>query len=128
MARRTSKTIGFKAFEEGDADILEWWQAMPPGERSIALRKLIRGALHPEGAIANGNGHVRELGQVAADTAWLKAAISELPAYLEGVLGRLQIVQTVPQGPVAEAPDDGQPRLDPEALDRRRANMKRSSW
>jgi len=128
MAQRTSKTIGFKAFEDSDADILEWWQAMPPGERSITLRALIRGALRPGSAKANGNGHSPELGQVAADTAWLKAALSELPTYLEGLLGRVQIVQTVPQAAVAEVPEDGQPRLDPEAVDRRRANMKRSSW
>jgi len=109
---------------------LQWWQAMPPGERSIALRKLIRGALHPEGATANGNGngHTRELGQVAADTAWLKAALSELPAYLERMFSRVSVTQNAAQNPPAEAPDDGQPRLDPEALGRRRANMKRSSW
>ncbi len=122
--RRKSRNIGFKAFEDTDTDILQWWDSMPSGERSAALRDLIRAEITNGGANHNGNGHAPEMVQVAADTAWLRSAFMELPTYLEGLFNRMPMAHAEGQPVNAEA----QPKLDQVAVDRRRANMKRSSW
>lgn len=126
--RRTSRNIGFKAFEDTDADILQWWESMPAGERSAALRKVIRAAITSEGANHTGNGATPEMVQVAEDTAWLRSAMMELPNYLEGLFSRMPVAQVVTQSVSDEGQPAEQPRLDQVAVDRRRANMKRSSW
>ncbi len=126
--QRNSRTIGFKAFEDTDADILEWWESMPAGERSIALRTLIRAGISVGEAKHNGNGHMPDMVQVAADTAWLKSAMLELPTYLEGLLNRIPAARSDAQPVPADVQPDDQPQLDQAALDRRRANMKRSAW
>jgi hypothetical protein len=124
--RRTSRTIGFKAFEDTDADILQWWEAIPAGERSVKLRKVIRAAMISDGT--SHNGHAPEMVQVAEDTAWLRSAMMELPTYLEGLFSRMPVAQVVVQSVSSEGLPAEQPRLDQTAVDRRRANMKRSSW
>jgi hypothetical protein len=126
--QRKSRNIGFKAFEDTDTDLLEWWDSMPAGERSAALRNLIRGAIRQGGSKQNGNGHASEMVQVAEDTAWLRAAIMELPTYLEGLLSRLPAVRPEAQTVSTEEQPVAQPRLEQAAMDRRRANMKRSTW
>lgn len=125
--RRKSRNIGFKAFEDRDMDILSWWDSMPAGERSAALRDLIRAAIR-NGANQNGNGHAPEMGQVAEDTAWLRSAFMELPTYLEGLFSRIPVAQVEVQTVNAGVQPDEQPKIDQVAVDRRRANMKRSTW
>jgi hypothetical protein len=125
MSRKTS--IGFKANVESDQDIIAWWEALPTGDRSRALRDLIRAAITNGGANHNGNGHAPEMVQVAEDTAWLRSALMELPNYLEGLLSRMPVAAEGQAVSVQGQPEP-QPIVDQAALDRRRANMKRSSW
>lgn len=40
--RRPERYIGFKAFRDTDRDIIDWWEELPPGQRSQILRTLIR--------------------------------------------------------------------------------------
>ncbi len=47
--RRSGKLIGFKAFVDTDQDIIAWWDSLPPGQGSEALRALIRDHLAAEG-------------------------------------------------------------------------------
>ncbi len=126
--RRKSKNIGFRAFEDTDRDILTWWESMPPGERSAALRDLIRAGISSSVTKPNGNGHTSEMVQVAEDTAWLRAAMMELPTYLEGLFSRAPVMRIEAQPVPAEEPSIGQPGLDQTEVSRRRANMKRSTW
>jgi hypothetical protein len=126
--RRKSRNIGFKAFEDTDTDILQWWESMPAGERSAALRKVIRATITNSVANRNGNGHAPEMVQVAEDTAWLRSAMMELPTYLEGLFSRMPVAQIVAQVVGSEGQPESQPTMDQVAVDRRRANMKRSSW
>ncbi len=126
--RRKSRNIGFKAFEDTDTDILQWWDSMPSGERSAALRDLIRATITNDGANQNGNGHAPEIVQVAADTAWLRSALMELPNYLEGLISRMPVAQAEVQAVSVQGQPEEQPKLDQVAVDRRRTNMKRSSW
>src|SRR5258708_22891512 len=101
---------------------------MPSGDRSRALRDLIRAEITNGGANHNGNGHAPEMVQVAADTAWLRSAFMELPTYLEGLFNRMPAAHAERQPVNAEAQTEEQLRLDQVAVDRRRANMKRSTW
>jgi hypothetical protein len=126
MRRKTS--IGFKANVEGDQDIIAWWEALPTGDRSRTLRDLIRAAITNGNANHNGNGHAPEMVQVAADTAWLRSALMELPNYLEGLFSRMPVTQAEAQVVSTQGQSEEQPKLDQVAVDRRRANMKRSSW
>lgn len=126
--RRKSKNIGFKAFEDTDTDILGWWESLPAGERSAALRQVIRAAMCSGSPKQNGNGHPPEMVQVAADTAWLRAALMELPTYLEGLFSRASVVRLEAQPVTVDAQSAEQPKLDQSAVDRRRANVKRSTW
>ncbi len=130
MSRRhKNRNIGFRAFEDTDSDILTWWESMPPGERSAALRELIRAGIGGNRAKHNGNGHIPEITQVAEDIAWLRAAMTELPTYVEGLFSRAPVMRIETQ--VATAFDSQpaeQPKLDQADIDRRRANMKRSTW
>ncbi len=126
--RRRSRNIGFKAFEDTDTDILQWWESMPAGERSAALRQVIRAAITNGNANHNGNGHSPEMVQVAADTAWLRSAMMELPTYLEGLLSRMPVAQAAAQTVSSEGQPEQQAKMDQAAVDRRRTNMKRSSW
>jgi hypothetical protein len=126
--RRRSRNIGFKAFEDTDTDILQWWESMPAGERSAALRQVIRGAIRNGSPDHNGHGHSPEMVQVAADTAWLRSAMMELPTYLEGLLSRMPVAQAAAQTVSSEGQPEQQAKMDQAAVDRRRTNMKRSSW
>ncbi len=140
MSRRKTKTtsrtklIAFKASVEVDRDILAWWEGLPEGQRSEALRLVIRAFL---------GGHVlvepsqskREVDSVAAqqiadDTAWIRASLMELPSYLERLVERTSVAR-----PVATTTEEStstaepeQPRLEDEAVVRRRDKIGRNKW
>ena len=44
-SKRRYRMITFKVFEDTDSDILDWWEGIDEGERSDALRDLIRAYL-----------------------------------------------------------------------------------
>ena len=121
---RTS--IGFKANPETDQDIITWWEALPAGERSRALRDIVRAAINGQAKPSNGNGHKEApmLEQVATDTAWVRSALMDLPGYLEALFSRIAVVHAETQPVSAEE----QSSLDQQSVERRRANMKRSTW
>ena len=65
--------------------------------------------------------------QVRDDTAWIRGALNDMPAYLEGLLGRMT-VNAIPIPAVQAAPappDDG---LSNDALARRKAKMGKAAW
>lgn len=126
MSKKT--TISMKANPATDADIIAWWESLPAGERSAALRQVIRAAMCSGSPKQNGNGHLPEMVQVAADTAWLRAALMELPTYLEGLFSRASVMRLEAQPVTVDAQSAEQPKLDQSAVDRRRANVKRSTW
>lgn len=132
-ASRKSKTIGFKAFQDTDADLLMWWDGVPEGERSQILRDLIRAALSEQGSSLrsnghgiNGNGH--ELAQVSEDTAWIRSALSDLPSYLERLVTQVAITRPVIQHGPPEVLSGDSPKLEQDAIDRRKAKMRQNTW
>lgn len=100
--KREHKLIAFKAFFDTDRDILEWWEGMQDGERSEVIRELLRGyvrglplyeATRRPAVTVDGSVVL----QLRDDTAWIRGALNEMPAYLEGLLGRIS-VYTPPDG------------------------------
>ena len=107
--KREHKLIAFKAFFDTDRDILEWWEGMQDGERSEVIRELLRGyvkglslyeARRPKVAV---DGSV--VLQVLDDTAWIRGALNDMPAYLEGLLGRMTVNTSADQCGAACARD-----------------------
>ncbi len=131
---RGAKVIAFKASPEADRDILTWWEALPEGQRSEALRLVIRAFL---------GGHIqvkpsqpkREIDpvttqQIADDTAWIRASLMDLPSYLERLAERVSSVRpatTLTEASTGTAEPE-QPRLEDEAVVRRRDKIGRNRW
>src|SRR5258707_3671854 len=137
-ASRKSKTIGFKAFQDTDADLVTWWDGMPEGERSGVLRDLIRTAIAGQNGTPRSNGHSastngnshghQQLTQVCEDTAWIRNALTDLPGYLERLVAQVAVVQPVTQQIMPDSPPDDTPRMEPDAIDRRKAKMRQNAW
>ena len=129
--KREHKLIAFKAFFDTDRDILEWWEGMQDGERSEVIRELLRGyvkglslyeARRPKVAV---DGSV--VLQVLDDTAWIRGALNEMPAYLEGLLGRMS-VSPIPISVAQPVPETSDNSLSSDALARRKAKMGKVGW
>jgi len=55
-----------------DDDLITWWEGLPSGERSLALKRILRAHLNP------GTTSASPADQLTADVAWLRAAIHQL--------------------------------------------------
>jgi hypothetical protein len=131
-SKRRYRMITFKVFEDSDSEILDWWEGIDEGERSDALRDLIRGYLGKQPR-RNKLLTIPELLEVRQDTLWIRDALNKMPGYLE------RLVQHVAANgmsihPEARAPANGsvlqptEPALSDNDSDRRARRMKRSQW
>jgi len=127
MKRRASRNIGLKAFLDTDADLVRWWEEMPDGERSEALRRIIRSAISGNTPQQVQPASDQHLGQVREDTAWIRQTLTDLPAYLERLMGHVAIAAK-PDAAQDANEDTDAPRLLPEDLERRRAKIQKSRW
>jgi hypothetical protein len=130
--KREHKLIAFKAFFDTDRDILEWWEAMQDGERSEVMRDILRVYLKNLPLIEAARRKAIPVDgtvvlQVRDDTAWIRQALTDMPAYLEGLLGRMT-VHTVPINAVQAAPAPSDNSLNDDALTRRKAKMGKAGW
>jgi hypothetical protein len=136
--RKTSKRhyrmITFKVFEDTDSDILEWWEGIDEGERSDALRDLIRGYLGKQPR-RNKLLTIPELLEVRKDTLWIRDALNDMPAYLERVIQHVAangVVQSmaVGQHPPRAAPPVvmDEPALTDGDAERRTKRMRKATW
>ena len=134
-SKRAFKLIAFKAYYDTDEDILDWWENIEEGERSDAMRELIReqlGIQHKprKATIIN----LPELMEVRRDTLWIKDALNDMPAYLERVIQHvannvqpIAVGQTLPRAsPQVVVQDD--PALTDVESERRTRRMKRATW
>ena len=130
--KREHKLIAFKAFFDTDRDILEWWEGMQDGERSEVIRELLRGYVRGlplyeatrRPAVAVDGSVVLQLRD---DTAWIRGALNEMPAYLEGLLGRIS-VYTPPAVQSELREMQRTDNLSDDALARRKAKMGKVGW
>jgi hypothetical protein len=133
-SKRAFKLIAFKAYYDTDQDILDWWEGIEEGERSDAMRDLIRDQLgvrrKPKVPIID----LPELMEVRRDTLWIKDALNDMPAYLERVIQHVaNNVQpiTVGQNPPRASPQvvvQDDPALTDAESERRTRRMKRATW
>jgi hypothetical protein len=132
-SKRGHKLIAFKAFFDTDRDILDWWEGMQEGERSDVIRELLRGyvkglplyeARRPKVAV---DGSM--VLQMRDDTAWIRDALNDMPAYLEALLGRIALSNpVVPISQPPPMPVRNDTDLPDEALARRKAKMGKTVW
>ena len=121
------RSIGFKACEQEDEDLITWWEAMPKGARSNVLRTLIRAAMQIQ-AEASRVQH-QHLDQLSDDTAWLKQALNDLPGYLETIIGRVATTRLVaPETQVITGEATPAQEVDGTTLDLRRSRLGKTTW
>jgi len=133
--KRQYRMITFKAFEDSDGDILDWWEGIEEGERSDAVRDLIRGYLGQQPRIRKLL-TIPELLEVRQDTLWIRDALNEMPGYLERLVQQVAIngVGQIAMQPEARAPANNtilQPAeaaLSDNDRERRARRMKRIQW
>jgi hypothetical protein len=134
-SKRAFKLIAFKAYYDTDEDILKWWENIDEGERSEAMRELIREQLGIQQiprktTLIN----LPELLEVHRDTLWIKDALKAMPAYLERIIQHVAThVQPNASGqtlsrasPLAVVQDE--PSLTDTESERRTRRMKRATW
>jgi len=131
--KRNYRTITFKVYYDTDEDILDWWEGIEAGERSDAIRDLIREQLgqqpqHGAGKIID----LPELMEVRRDTLWIKDALNEMPAYLERVIQHVTANAQVSVGHPARASPEvvakDEPALTDAETQRRTRRMKGATW
>ncbi len=134
--KRAYRLIAFKAFEDTDQDLLDWWEAIEEGQRSESIRELIRDHLDSR------NGHHRsdrksvsepeivplmELARVRDDTAWIREALHDIPAYLEQVIQTVAAMQSETATAGTGVFQTG-PSLSTQDKSQREANMRKKTW
>ena len=136
--RRQHKVIAFKAYYDDDTDILDWWESIEDGERSEAIRDVIRGHLGlpsksrrtrtTAGTIID----LPELMEMRRDTLWIKDALNDMPAYLERVIQHVAATAQVSVGHPARASPEvvakDEPALTDAETQRRTRKMKGATW
>ena len=131
--KRSYRTITFKVFYDTDEDILDWWEGIEAGERSDAIRDLIREQLGQQPARRVGKIiDLPELLEVRRDTLWIRDALNDMPAYLERVIQHVAATAQVSVGHPARASPEvvakDEPALTDAETQRRTRKMKGATW
>lgn len=127
--KRTYKMINFKVYFDTDADILDWWEGIEAGERSDAIRDLIRERLGLAPKRKPKLLDLPELLEVRRDTLWIRDALNEMPAYLERVMQHIAATQASAGHARASPPaQHHEPALSDADAERRTRRMRRATW
>ncbi len=139
--KRQHKTLSFKAFEDTDQDILDWWEEIEEGQRSDAIRELIREHLTGRSGRQRSQRKsdpgldvlsVTELARVRDDTTWIREALHDMPSYLERVIQTVAAMQPVAATAGVTAggviPLQTGPALSTQDKTAREANMRKRTW
>jgi hypothetical protein len=135
--KRQHKTLSFKAFEDTDQDILDWWEGIEEGQRSDAIRELIREHLtgrsgRQRSLLKSDPGlevlPVTELARVRDDTTWIREALHDMPSYLERVIQTVAAMQPAAIAVGGVIPRQTGPALSAQDKTAREANMKKRTW
>jgi hypothetical protein len=126
--KRTYRLIGFKAFEDTDRDLLDWWEGIEEGERSEVMRDLLREILRLHPRTKGRRIELPQLAEIERNTEWIIHTLNDLPGWLEERLGRIAVlpgaVSTTP-APTARSPDKALNTLESE---RRTGRLKKATW
>lgn len=106
-----------------DDDLIDWLASLPKGTRQAAIKDMLRDAVQRSRQGASTTDPLTQIGQ---DTAWLRAASSEMPTWMEGLLSRIAVIQT------AEVPSDVKPgrtgQLSTDGVARREKRIAKATW
>jgi hypothetical protein len=135
MAKQKRATATIKLTYGEDADLIAWWNSVPRGSRNAVMKDVMRDYIERQG------GGYRPIlprnlpqpfdparfTQVCDDTTWIRAALMDLPGYVERVIRHVAAVApgngtlagngTTPAGAVSDA-----------AVQRREQRMKKAQW
>ncbi len=130
--KRNYRMINFKVYYDTDQDILDWWEGIETGERSDAVRDLIREQL---GSVRRKSKapliDLPELLEVRRDTLWIRDVLNDMPAYLERVIQHVAANTAfqpvvVGQHPPRASPEE--PALTDDDAERRTRRMRKATW
>lgn len=135
-ARRQSKMIGLRAYVDADADLVAWWESYPVGERSDALRELMRSALGYQQPRPRAEDEIALLRQEVAS---LRQMLYELPIQMEQMINNLSSRIVIYSSETAPAPgtihhnhngdsSHSSGGLSDEDVLRREQRMKKARW
>jgi hypothetical protein len=132
--KRTYRTITFKVFYDTDEDILDWWEGIEVGERSDAIRDVIREQIGLQPHRKAKGIDLPELLEVRRDTLWIRDTLNDMPAYLERVIQHVAanaqpiiVSQEQPRASPVQA-QTLEPALTDAESQRRTRRMKRATW
>ncbi len=116
-------TLTVKLTVGKDDDLIEWLASLPKGRRQAAIKGVLRGALdcdHQEVSATE------QLAQIKEDTTWLRAALSEMPTWMERLLAG------VADGPAAQVSSNGKAarigQLSNDDVARREKRIAKAAW
>ena len=131
--KRSYRTITFKVYLDDDADILDWWDGIEAGERSDAIRDMIREFL---GLPARHRKRIQIPGlhDMHRDILWIHSALNDMPDYLQNLMQDIIASRPVIVQQTRASPDEVQdnsseePPLNKGEQERRVGRMKNSTW
>lgn len=131
--KRSYRTITFKVYLDDDADILDWWDGIEAGERSDAIRDMIREFL---GLPVRHRKRIQIPGlhDMHRDILWIHNALNDMPDYLQNLMQQLASSRPVIVEQSRDSPDEVQdntteePPLDNDEQKRRVGRMRNSTW
>ena len=135
--KRRHRLIAFKAFEDTDRDILDWWEGIEEGQRSETIREVIREhltgrsggqRLSRKSDLMMDITSLEELARVRDDTTWIREALHDIPAYVEQVIqtvAAMQPVMATAGGVISLQPG---PALSTQDKAEREVNMRKKKW
>jgi hypothetical protein len=134
--KRQYRMVTFKVFYDTDQDILDWWEGNEEGERSDAIRELIRDHLTSRSGrqrpVRKSDPNldvlpVADLARVRDDTTWIREALHDMPSYLERVIQTVAAMQPVAATAGVGILQTG-PGLSTQDKTAREANMRKRTW
>lgn len=131
--KRSYRTITFKVYLDDDADILDWWDGIEAGERSDAIRDMIREFL---GLPVRHRKRIQIPGlhDMHRDILWIHNALNDMPDYLQNLMQEIianrpvitQQSRASPEGVQdSGSEEDG---LNSNEQERRARRMKNATW
>jgi hypothetical protein len=137
MAKQKRATANVKMTYSEDADLIAWWNSLPRGSRNAVMKDMMREYLERH------RGGYRPLlprnvpqpfdpgrfGQLCDDTAWMRAALVDLPRYVEQVIHYV-IANGAAQAGVthAGAVRPATPSVDDAEASKREAKVRQAKW
>jgi hypothetical protein len=123
MATRIARvTLTIKLTDGKDDDLIQWIASIPTGRRQAVVKHLLREALENQDPTT-----AQRLEQVGQDVAWLRAALSEMPTWMEGLLARVAVVNSG-ETPTAKPKTEHGDQLSTEGVTRREKRIAKTTW